>query len=136
MFQIATPWLHAGNRDSSQESQVAAALLTLTIMTRNGSLMPSVFCGSAGHTMNVVLTFELMISSTDDWISSSVMRLMCPLCTAQRSNAAASASPAACPPSSVVYLCPCLLIENNHLQHFLAHIPSLSQICRGLLPME
>jgi hypothetical protein len=51
-------------------------MLTLTIITRKGSLMPSVFCGSAGHVMKVVLTFELMISSTDDWISSSVMRLM------------------------------------------------------------
>lgn len=51
------------------------------IITRNGSLMPSVFCGSAGHVMNVVEMFVDMISSTDDWISLSVMRLMCPFIT-------------------------------------------------------
>ena len=53
----------------------------LMIMTRNGSLMPSVFCGSAGHVMNVVEMFVDMISSTDDWMSLSVMRLMCPFIT-------------------------------------------------------
>lgn len=53
----------------------------MIIMTRNGSLMPSVFCGSAGHVMNVVEMFVDMISSTDDWMSLSVMRLMCPFIT-------------------------------------------------------
>ena len=53
----------------------------LIIITRNGSLMPSVFCGSAGHVMNVVEMFVDMISSTDDWMSLSVMRLMCPFIT-------------------------------------------------------
>ena len=43
--------------------------------------MPSVFCGSAGHVMNVVEMFVDMISSTDDWMSLSVMRLMCPFIT-------------------------------------------------------
>ena len=43
--------------------------------------MPSVFCGSAGHVMNVVEMFVDMISSTDDWMSLSVMRLMCPFMT-------------------------------------------------------
>jgi hypothetical protein len=81
-----------------------------TIMTRNGSLMPSVFLGSAGQVMKVVLhvwsktkiclilclpcrmdsrlnhmksylTLVPIISSTRDWMSLSVMRLMCPFLT-------------------------------------------------------
>jgi hypothetical protein len=48
------------------------------IITRNGSLIPSVFLGSAGHVMKFVDTFVPMISSTDDWMSWSVSRLMCP----------------------------------------------------------
>jgi hypothetical protein len=36
------------------------------IMTRNGSLIPSVFFGSAGHWIKVVLTLVPMISKTDD----------------------------------------------------------------------
>ena len=50
-------------------------------MTRKGSLMPSVFFGSSGHEMNVVDTFVPQISSTDDWMSASVRRLMCPFLT-------------------------------------------------------
>ena len=53
----------------------------LMIMTRKGSLMPSVFLGSAGHVMYVVLTMVPTISSTSDWMSLSVMRLMWPLRT-------------------------------------------------------
>merc|ERR1719446_644475 len=53
----------------------------LMIMTRKGSLMPSVFCGSDGHVMNVVEMFVDMISSTLDWMSLSVMRLMWPFMT-------------------------------------------------------
>lgn len=55
----------------------------LMIMTRNGSLIPSVACGSAGHVMKLVLTFVPMISSTLLWMSPSVMRLMCPFLTAE-----------------------------------------------------
>lgn len=43
--------------------------------------MPKVFLASAGHWINVVLTLVPMISNTDDWISGSVIRLMCPLRT-------------------------------------------------------
>lgn len=50
----------------------------LMIITRKGSLIPSVFFGSAGHVMKFVDTFVPMISSTDDWMSWSVSRLMCP----------------------------------------------------------
>lgn len=53
----------------------------LMIMTRNGSLIPSVFFGSAGHVINVVDTFDEMISSTSDWMSLSVIRFMCPFRT-------------------------------------------------------
>ena len=51
------------------------------IMTRKGNLMPSVFDESAGHDTNVVEMFVDMISSTDDWMSLSVIRLMWPLRT-------------------------------------------------------
>jgi hypothetical protein len=43
--------------------------------------MPSVFFGSAGHVMKVVLTLLPQISSVEDWMSLSVMRLMWPLRT-------------------------------------------------------
>lgn len=52
------------------------------IITRKGSLMPNVFLGSAGHVMYVVDTLVPAISSTDDWMSASVIRLMWPLRTA------------------------------------------------------
>jgi hypothetical protein len=51
------------------------------IMTRKGSLMPRVFLGSQGQVMKVVLTFVPIISSTEDWMSWSVRRLMWPLRT-------------------------------------------------------
>lgn len=51
------------------------------IMTRKGSLMPSVFESSAGHVMYTVDTFVPMISSTDDWMSGSVILLICPFRT-------------------------------------------------------
>jgi len=50
-------------------------------MTRKGSLMASVFLGSSGHVMKLVLTFVPMISRTDEAMSGSVMRLMWPLRT-------------------------------------------------------
>ena len=46
------------------------------IITRNGSLIANVFFGSAGHCINVVLTFVPMISRTDDCISGSVSLLI------------------------------------------------------------
>ncbi len=54
------------------------------IRTRKGSLMPRVLLGSAGQVMNVVDTFCPIISRTDDWMSWSVIRLMCPLLTVGR----------------------------------------------------
>ena len=48
----------------------------LMIITKKGSLMPKVLVGSAGQVMYVVLTLLLIISSTLDWMSLSVMRLM------------------------------------------------------------
>uniref|UniRef100_A0A7S1XK43 Uncharacterized protein n=1 Tax=Phaeomonas parva TaxID=124430 RepID=A0A7S1XK43_9STRA len=59
------------------------------IMTRNGSLMASVWRGFAGAVMYVVLTFVPAISSTLDWMSWSVMRLMWPLRTLGPISAAA-----------------------------------------------
>ena len=53
----------------------------LTIITRYGNLIPSVFLGSAGHVMYVVLTFVPTISNTKLWISGSVILLMCPFLT-------------------------------------------------------
>ena len=53
----------------------------LTIITRYGNLIPSVFLGSAGHVMYVVLTFVPTISSTKLWISGSVILLICPFLT-------------------------------------------------------
>lgn len=43
--------------------------------------MPSVFFFSLGHEMNVVDTFVPMISSTELWMSASVILLMCPFLT-------------------------------------------------------
>ena len=51
------------------------------IMTRNGSLMPRTLFLSAGQVMKQVETLVPMISSTELWMSWSVMRLMCPLRT-------------------------------------------------------
>jgi hypothetical protein len=57
-------------------SEVAGTFLM--IMTRNGSLIPRVFLGSAGHVMKFVETLVPMIYSTEDWMSWSVKRLMWP----------------------------------------------------------
>ena len=56
------------------------------IITRKGSLMPRVALGSAGQVMKFVDTFVPISSSTDDWMSPSVMRLMCPLRTDSSSS--------------------------------------------------
>ncbi len=48
----------------------------LMIMTRKGSLIPSVLLASAGQVMKFVETLVPMISRTDDWMSGSVRRLM------------------------------------------------------------
>ena len=52
------------------------------IITKKGNLMPKVFLASAGHVTKLVETFVPMISRTEDWISTSVIRLMWPLRTA------------------------------------------------------
>ena len=51
----------------------------LMIMTRKGSLIPRVYLGFWGQVMRAVVTLVPMISSTEDWMSWSVSRLMCPL---------------------------------------------------------
>ena len=53
----------------------------MMIMTRKGSLMPKVLFASAGHETKVVEMLVDMISSTLDWMSLSVMRLMWPFWT-------------------------------------------------------
>ena len=53
----------------------------LMIMTRKGSFIPKVSSGFWGQVMKAVVTLVPMISRTDDWISWSVMRLMCPFWT-------------------------------------------------------
>ena len=53
-----------------------AARTFLMIMTRKGSLMPSVFPASAGQETKVVEMLVDMISSTLLWMSLSVMRLI------------------------------------------------------------
>ena len=45
--------------------------------------MPRVLPFSAGHWMKLVETLLPTISNTEDWMSSSVMRLMCPFCTVE-----------------------------------------------------
>ena len=50
-------------------------------MTRKGSLMPKVLLDSEGQVMKLVETFVPMISSTLDWMSGSVIRLMWPFLT-------------------------------------------------------
>ena len=53
----------------------------LMIMTRKGSLIPKVYLSFAGQVTKDVVTLVPIISSTDDWISLSVSRLMCPFST-------------------------------------------------------
>jgi hypothetical protein len=53
----------------------------LIIMTKKGSLMPRVFFFSLGHSIKVVETFVPMISRTEDWMSASVILLICPFLT-------------------------------------------------------
>lgn len=53
----------------------------LTIITKNGSFIPSVAAGSAGHVMNVDWIFDPIISSTLDCMSSSCGRLIWPFTT-------------------------------------------------------
>ena len=53
----------------------------LMIMTRKGSLMPRVSLAALGHVTKDVVTLVPMISSTLDWMSLSVSRLMCPFST-------------------------------------------------------
>jgi hypothetical protein len=67
---------------SSYRDQIIKLSLTFfIIITRNGSLIASVFFGSAGHWIKVVLTFVPIISRTDDWISGSVILFMWPFLT-------------------------------------------------------
>ena len=56
----------------------------LMIMTRKGSLIPSVSFYCWGQVMKAVVTLVPIISRTDDWISWSVSLLICPLWTAWR----------------------------------------------------
>ena len=56
----------------------------LMIMTKKGSLMPSVSVSFCGQVMKAVVTLVPMISRTEDWMSWSVMRLMWPLWTEWR----------------------------------------------------
>ena len=53
----------------------------LMIMTKKGNLMPSVSFYCWGQVMKAVVTLVPMISKTDDWMSWSVILLMCPLWT-------------------------------------------------------
>lgn len=51
------------------------------IMTKKGSLIPSVYDSLAGHVMYAVVTFVPIIYKTDDWMSWSVNLLRWPLTT-------------------------------------------------------
>jgi adenine specific DNA methylase Mod len=66
------------NSDKPKENlQSARSLLTfLMIITRKGSLIARVFLGSSGHVIKLVLTLVPIISSTDEAMSGSVIRLM------------------------------------------------------------
>ena len=65
----------------TRAAQRGARRTFFMIMTRKGSLMPSVRSLAAGHVTYVVEMLVDMISSTDDWMSLSVMRLQWPLLT-------------------------------------------------------
>ena len=58
----------------------------LMIMTRKGSLIPKVSLSFCGQVMKAVVTLVPIISSTDDWMSWSVIRFMCPFWTKSRSK--------------------------------------------------
>eukprot|EP00001_Collodictyon_triciliatum_P054543 09725_6 len=86
-FTRVVDWLEARKRlrtflsSSTWISKVKYFFKFFMIMTRKGSLIPRVFCGSAGHVIKFVLTFDPAISRTLDWMSGSVIRLMWPLRT-------------------------------------------------------
>lgn len=50
-------------------------------MTKKGSFMPKVYFSFAGQVMYAVVTLVPIIYKTDDWISWSVNRLICPFWT-------------------------------------------------------
>lgn len=56
-------------------------LTFLIIITRKGSFIPKVSLGFCGQVMKAVVTLVPIISRTEDWISWSVIRLMCPFWT-------------------------------------------------------
>lgn len=58
----------------------------LMIITRKGSLMPRVSWGFWGQVMKAVVTLVPIISSTEDWMSWSVILLMWPLWTMIRND--------------------------------------------------
>lgn len=64
-------------------SNVKYCFRFFTIMTKNGSFIPSVAAGSAGQVMYVDWTFDPTISRTFDCMSSSCGRLTWPLTTAR-----------------------------------------------------
>ena len=49
------------------------------IITRKGSLMPSVSLGFCGEVIKAVVSLVPIISKTEDWMSWSVRRLIWPL---------------------------------------------------------
>lgn len=75
-------WHEIESHIMDKKLSISQRLTFLMIITKKGSLMPNVFLGSAGHWMKVVLTLVPIISNTDDWMSGSVIRLMCPFLTA------------------------------------------------------
>ena len=56
-------------------------LTFLIIMTKKGSFMPKVYFSFAGQVIYAVVTLVPIIYKTDDWISWSVNRLICPFWT-------------------------------------------------------
>ena len=62
-------------------SKLKYFFIFLTIITRNGNLMPKLALGCGGHVMKVVDTLAPVISITRLWISLSVIRLIEPFLT-------------------------------------------------------
>lgn len=78
-YVLIVQYLHFESKIFFELNEYAGTFLM--IMTRKGSLMPSVSLGFCGQVMKAVVTLVPMISKTEDWMSWSVILLMWPLWT-------------------------------------------------------
>lgn len=76
-FTIIVEQLRGGSQ-TLIEPICPQVLTFLSTRIKYCNFIPNVFSGDAGHVIYVVATFAPAISVTQDWMSSSEMRLICP----------------------------------------------------------